>query len=129
MENSQMKMMKIQTILIACILLVVLAIGVFLAVQFSSVGKCVDVVVEKLEAIDAEKLNDAIGAFSEAAEQFNEMDIDKINDSISSLQKAAENLGKVDIEQLNLLVESLNATAEKLQNAVNAITGIFSFGK
>lgn len=151
LQRSQLRMMRIQTVMIAAILAIVLAVGIFLISQFVSVKSCVNMIGQKVQTIDAETLNDAIGklknaaeqfdsinfdalneavsALKDAAKQFNEVDMEKLNDTVSALREAAENLSEVDAGKLNDLVASLNTTAEKLQGAVNAIAGVFQFGK
>lgn len=147
-EVKQMKLLRLQTILIACLLAVVLAAGIFLAVQFASIRSCVDMIELNLQSLDAAAFNRAADSFTSAADQFSSIDMDKLNETVEYLQSAADNLGNVDInklnnavaslreaadtfkgidvEALNSLVQALETVSSKLEAAVSAITGIFS---
>jgi len=144
---EQARLMKLQVTLTACILAVILIIGIFLAVKFTAIQQCFDTIEAKLEVLDVAHLNDVAQAFTDAAEQFNSVDMDQFNETVGALRSAADNLGgidmtelngavsslkdaartleKVDVNALNSLVQALESVAARLENAVNAITGIF----
>ena len=146
-EARQIRIMRRQTALIAGILIIVLAVGIFLASQFASIKRCVDLIEQKVGVLDVQVLNDAVDSFTEAADQFSSIDVDEFNKTVESLQTAADNFGSVDIdklndtvsslkdaadtfsdvdvEALNKLVQALESVSAKLEKAVSAITGIF----
>lgn len=146
-QTQLLRLQKTQTVLSACILVVILAAGIFLACRFTSISRCIDLIEQDLQALNMDTLNDAVDAFTEAADRFGSldmdafnrtvesledaaeqiggMDIDRLNGAVSSLKNAADTFGKIDVEALNSLVEALETVSAKLQNAVNAITGIF----
>ena len=117
--------MKLQTAILALILVAVLTAVVILTVRFSAIQKCVDLIGEKVEEIDVGEITDAVRAFTEAADKVAEVDTGELNEAVSSLQSAAENLSGVDVDSLNKLVSALEGVAEKLEGAVNAISSIF----
>ena len=132
MDNKQtdagaqkLRLMRIQTILVACILAILLIGGIFVAVQFKSMQNCIDVIEQDVRAIDMDALNRAVDAFANAADQFGKIDMEELNDAISALESAAEQLKDIDVDSLNSLVAALETVATRLQNTVNAISGFF----
>ena len=148
---QQLKFAKLQTVLLALTLVVVLAVGVFLAAQFAEIRNCVDLIEQNIRTLNVETFNGAVESFQSAADQVSSLDVDKLNDTVSSLQSAADNLGSVDIGRLNetvgalkaaadtfsdvdvaslnALVQELETVAAKLEAAVNAISGVGSLFK
>ena len=102
-DNQKLKQMKVQTALLACILIVVIVVSAFVVIQFVSMRNGMDELKENLQNIDTQAINDAI----------------------ASLESAADNLKDVDIDSLNSLIESLNTTSERMEAAGNAISGLF----
>ena len=103
MEKTASKLDIVKTVLLTCIL-VILVIGILLlAVQFANIQACLNTVQQELKAIN----------------------VDEINSAVTALKDAANTLKGIDIDALNSLVGSLDSVATKLQNAVNAVTGIF----
>lgn len=147
-EKTQLSLTKIQTALLAAILIVLLVGSILLAIQISQLSSCMDLVEKDLQALNMDDINEAVDALTEAANQLAAVDVDTLNQTASELKDAAANLKNVDIdtlngtiaslkdasdtlknvdmEALNGLVESLENVSTKLQNAVNAITGIFN---
>ncbi|MBR7082207.1 MAG: hypothetical protein IKI49_05865, partial [Oscillospiraceae bacterium] len=66
--SRQLRLMRLQTVLIACILVAVLFAVIFIAVQFRAIGRCVDTIEQSLKIMDTDALNDAVSAFNDAAE-------------------------------------------------------------
>ena len=146
-NKETVRLMRVQTLLLAGIFLIVLAVGIFAAVEFSAVHRSLALIEADLQDIQMEKINDAVESLTKAADQLAEVDVDtfnetaaslrdaanklseldteKINDAVVALTEAANNLSELDTEQLNALISSLEDTASKLQNAVNGITGLF----
>ena len=125
LQTRQFNWMKLQAILIACILVIVVVVGIIAATEFKSVQKCIDLIEQNMQTIDTDSLNRAVDAFTDAASQFNKIDMNVFNDTVSSLDTAAEKLKDVNIDSLNTLVESLEGVATKLQSVANAISGFF----
>ena len=145
--KKQVRLLRVQTALIAILLVIVLLAGLFLALKFREVSSVVDTVRRELETVDFEAINNAADSFAEAAEKLDELDMDgfdktvdslraaadkigsvdagELNEAVAALKAAAENLSDIDIASLNSLVEALDGTATKLSTAVNAIGGIF----
>lgn len=124
-ENKQVNYQKIQTMLLAGILVILLLGSILLCTQISRVTACLDIVEKDLQAINMDDINGAVVALTDAANQLAAVDIDTLNGTITSLKDAADTLKGIDIEALNNLVSSLDTVASKLESAVNAITGIF----
>lgn len=167
-QNSDRTVRLLRTLVVlnACVLLVVVLVGVLLTAQFASVSRCVDVIGQDVQKIDMDALNGAVESFTEAAEQFSSIDMEEVNravaalqqtaqsldmeefnrtvavlqtaaenlggmdmrslnDAISSLKRAAETFGEIDVASFNKVVQALETAATNLQNAGNAITGIF----
>lgn len=124
-QTRQLRWIKLQTILLACILVVVVIVGIFAATQFKSMRNCIDLIEQNMQTIDTASLNKAVDAFTEAASQFNKIDMNVFNDTVSSLDTAAEKLKDVNVDSLNTLVEALEGVATKLQSTANAISGFF----
>ncbi len=99
-DNQKLKYMKIQTVLLACILAVVLIVSAFVIIQFAAMRSGINELRQNL-------------------------DMNAINDAVASLESAAGNLKNVDIDSLNSLIESLNTTAERMETAGNMISGLF----
>ena len=145
--EALLRMQRIQIILTACILIVVLAAGIFLALQFNSINRVVDLIDQRVQSFDMEALNDAVDSFSEASDKITSIDIDELNRTVTSLKEAADNIGSmdikklndavtalkdaaknlsgIDVESLNSLVQALQSVAERLERAVSTISGIF----
>ena len=129
--EKQLKLLRMQTIMTACILAIVLIAGIFAVKEFASLRSGMDMIEQKIETLDVETLNDAIGAFTDAAEQFNSINMDEFNGTVESLQAAAENFGSVNMERFNGTVESLQTAAEnfgsvdidRLNEAVSSLKG------
>lgn len=124
-EKTQATYLKLQTVLLAGILLLLLVGGILLASQISRVSACIDTVDEQLQAIEVEEVNDAVSALTEAANRLAQIDTDTLNQTAQSLKEAADTLKQVDMTALNGLVTSLQNVTAKLQTAVNAISSLF----
>ncbi len=146
-HTSQTKYMKVQTALLAAILLLILACVLFVVTQFGSLHRSVTALEKGVQRIDVAEINAAVASMKEAANSLNAVDISSLNDTVVSLKDAAENLKSVDIEtlnravaslreaadtlkeldteSLNSLVGSLETVASRLESAVNAVGGIF----
>ncbi len=144
LARKQLRMMRLQTILIAALLLILLAGIVFLAVRFREIGELADTLKTEVELIDVGAINDAAGNLASAAEELDmdavgqtvealkraaegieSVDMSELNDAVAALKAAAQSLSEIDVDSLNSLVEALDGTATKLGSTVNAIGGIF----
>lgn len=147
LQKKQLGLLRLQTALIAILLVIVLLAGLFIAVKFREVSSVVDTVKYELENVDFEAVNGAADSLAEAAKKLDELDMegfgktvealrgaaekigsvdaDELNDAVAALKAAAEKLSDIDMTSLNSLVEALDGTATKLSTAVSAIGGIF----
>lgn len=107
-QEQQLKLMKVQTGILACMLALVLAVGIFVTVQVASV-------MNQLSNLSPEKLNTTIGMLQEVAEELNKLDMDTINEAVAALKDAGQTLAKLDIDALNDAIASLSGAGEKLQ--------------
>ena len=147
-EAALLRHTRLQTIALYAILILLILAVIFIAVQFSALRECMDMIDADLRQLDMTEINRAIDALRDAADSFAAVDIESLNTTVSALKDAADtlasvniqslnravlaledaakNLSEVDVENLNALVGALEAVSEKLQNVVNGITGIFS---
>ena len=121
--------MKLQTLLIFCILLIIMAVGIYAVVGITAMRRYAvrigDTVSETLSGLDTETASETLSALSDAAKRLDEIDTDKLNSLITSLRAAAEHLQSIDTEKLNALIESLEGTASALANVKSVFDGIF----
>lgn len=147
LAEKQLRATRLQTILIAVLLVIVVVGALLLALKFREISSVVDTVKRELETIDVEAINEAADSFADAAGKLGELDMEgfgktvealrgaaerigsvdaaKLNDAVAALTNAAGKLSEIDIDSLNSLVEALDGTATRLGSAVNAIGGIF----
>ena len=123
--QKQLRQMRMLTIMMAILLALFLTAGFLLAKEFRSIQNCISLIEQDVQTVDMNSLNSAVDAFTDAANQFNKIDMDEFNGTVASLDSAAAQLKGVDVESLNSLVDALEGVATKLQNAVNAISGLF----
>ena len=124
-KSQELTLMRIQTILIACILILLVVVGVAAAMKFQSIQTCIDTIQQSVETIDTDAFNQAVNALTDAANQFSKIDMDTLNETVAGLDSAAAELKGVDVASLNSLVSALESVATRLQNTVNAISGFF----
>ena len=146
-EAALLRHTRMQTIALYAILILLIFAVIFIAVQFTSLRSCMDLIEADLRQLDMTEIGNAINALCDAADSFAGVDMESLNATVSALKDAADtlagvniqslnravlaledaakNLGEVDVESLNALVVALETVSEKLQNAVNGITGIF----
>ncbi len=116
-KDPYLRQMHIQTALLAAILITILLLSLFAAVQFSSLRRT---------ALSLEtQIGNAVSSIKSAAEALSDVDVDGVNDAVSSLKEASQSLSKVDISSLNELVQSLGTVSSRLEKAVNSLTSFF----
>ena len=111
-QNKQLRMMQIQTAILAAILILLLAAGIFLAVQLADLGHLMDLMEQQLLALDLEQINQAVASLTDTVDA---MDMKALNGAVASLKGAAGNLSAVDMQALNAAIDSLSGAAEGLQ--------------
>lgn len=131
---------KIQTALVAMLVLLLVAGGIFAAVQVNKAMRVVDgldmeqinAAVEslsntaaELEKLDMEGVGKTVEALRGAAQKLAEADIDAVNDGIEALTDAAGNLQNLDIEKLNDLIAALEKTAAQMEKTSAAFGKLF----
>ncbi len=139
-KNSLLLWMKIQTGLLAAVLVLLLAVGIFAAIQVNTMMQLfrgVDVekvnsiilsvqnTAAQLENVDMDTINKAVDSLKGAAENLAAADIDAVNDGIAALTDAARNLQELDIEEMNALIQSLEATAQQMEKTTAAFSRLF----
>ena len=136
-QQKQLRLLRLQTILMAGILVLLLAAGAFLAVQavrlnavaqrldMASVNRTIaglEAAADSLSALDGEQMQQTVAALQTAAQHLSDVDMASLNEAISG---AAENLKELDIDAFNALIASLQASSENLEKATGVISGIF----
>ena len=104
-EARQLRLIRLQTIMIACILVLILAFVLFLGLK-------VNTVMEVVEQLDVTQLNAAVASLKAAADKLAAVDIDSLNAGIQGLADAAGQLSQLDFEKLNTFMESLETLAD-----------------
>lgn len=139
-QETQLKLMKLQTGMIAGILVILLVVGVFLMVQVNTVMQQVrsldldkinatvaslQQTAAELEKVDMEAINGAVTSLKGAAENLSNVDIKAINEGIQALTEAAGNLQGLDIEEMNGLIKSLETVAGQMEKTTSAFAKLF----
>ena len=146
-ESALLNHARLQTGILCCIFVILLVAAIFLMVQISGLKAEVQSTIEKLDvdgwvhtvdslktaaeamsSVDMEQIKGTISTLKDAAENLGNVDMKQLNGAVGALKDAAGKFEEVDVDSLNSLVGSLETVASRLQNAVNAITGIFSRG-
>lgn len=131
---------KIQTALVAVLVLLLVVGGIFAAVQVKKAMRVVDGldmdkinaavqslsnIAAELEKLDMEGVGKTVEALRGAAQNLAEADIDAVNDGIEALTDAAGNLQNLDIEKLNDLIAALEKTAAQMEKTSAAFGKLF----
>ena len=139
-QEKQLAMMRIQTLLLVCILVLLVISAVFLFGQFSrltatvsqldldQVNRLVEElsdVANQLSAMDGAALNETVRSLQKAADNLTAVDMNSLNEAVNALSGAANTLKKLDIAGLNDLVASLETVAARLDATTGAIGKIF----
>lgn len=135
-NNDLLKLVKIQTAILAVILAIILAVAAVVGVQYMKISRFVRTMdtsqitaivgslenaAQGLEEIDMQALKDGIAAFGEISEKAGKLDVEAMNDALKSMSGAVDNLSKLDADHLNSLIESLQKTSTQIEK----ITSIF----
>lgn len=123
--KKQVRLQRTQVALTVFILLIVLAVGMVLVSQLRTLGSCLTMAQEKLEALDMEALNAAVKSVSETAEGLRDIDAETINRASDAIQSAADGIKGLDLDKIDALIKGLDSAAGKLDSAVNAFKSIF----
>ena len=139
-QKVQLKLMKLQTALTAGILVLLLAVGLYVAVQINSLMNMVNAVdldkvnatvaslqatAAELEKLDMEQISGAVASLKSAAENLSKTDISALNEGIKALSDAAGNLSGLDIQQMNDLIQSLETVASQMEKTTSAFSKFF----
>lgn len=141
-DNQLLLFAKIQTALVAALVVLLVVGGIFAAVQVNKAMRVVDALdmeqinaavqslsntASELEKLDMEGVGKTVEALRGAAQKLAEADIDAVNDGIEALTDAAGNLQNLDIGKLNDLIAALEKTAAQME----ATSAVFArmFGK
>ena len=139
-QKAQLKLLKIQTALTAGILVLLLAVGLYVAVQINSMMNMVNAVdldkvnatvaslqstAAELEKLDMERIGGAIDSLKSAAETLSKTDIAALNEGIKALSEAAGNLSGLDIQKMKDLIQSLETGAGQMEKTTSAFSKLF----
>lgn len=118
MHRLQLRHMRIQTAILAVILVVCLVSAFFLTTRVSGM-------VRQVESIHPESLAEAVDSMKLAAEALGNADMDAVNDGIRALSEAADHLSDLDVDRINSLIGSLNSVAGQMEATSNAFSRLF----
>ena len=118
-EKRQLRLLRVQTAVLMCILVLLVAGGIFLTVQLADLGDCLALVERQLQGVDMDEVNRAVGALTGAAQELGNVDMDALNQAVAALAGAAENLQDLDFEALNTLVKTLETVASRLERVTS----------
>lgn len=136
-QKTQLTLMKIQTGLIAGVLVLLFAVGMFVVGQINTLMNTIDLnrvnatvaslqtTAEKLEEIDVKTIEGAIDSLKGAAENLSQTDIEAINEGIRSLSTAANNLNGLDVDEMNELIKSLETVAAQMEKTTSVFAKVF----
>lgn len=113
-EEKQLKMLKLQTGILAAMLVFFVILGVMLAGKAIGVMNQAMGVMAKVDQLDLDTVNSTVAALQDAALELQNVDMDTLNKAVSSLKGAAENLTAVDMEAINEGIRSLSEAANNL---------------
>ena len=146
-ETKVSPWVKLQTGLLAGVMILLLALVLLLGFTAGRVEKSLGLVQTDLEALEMGQVNQAVTALREAADRLSaidveglnetalslkaaadsltQVDVEALNGAISALKDAAANLKELDMDALNSVIQSLNKTVTSLQKVSDTISGIF----
>ena len=139
-NDSLLLWMKIQTGLLAAILVLLLAVGTVIGIQankamqafrgvdmekVNAIVLSVQNTAAQLESVDMDTINKAVDSLKGAAENLAAADVDAVNEGIQALTEAARNLQELDIDQMNELIKSLETVSKQMEKTTSAFSRIF----
>lgn len=113
-EEKQLKMLKLQTGILAAMLVFFVILGAVLAGKAVGVMNQAMDVMQKVNQLDLDTVNSTVAALQDAALELQNVDMDTLNKAVGSLKTAAENLTAVDIDAINEGIRSLSEAANNL---------------
>ena len=113
-NDPRMKLMKMQTAILAAILVILLIAGIFVAAEFSTIHRSISTLQTEVESLEMDSVNDAVAALTEAAENLAAVDVSTLNETAVSLREAADTLALIDTDTLNSTAASLKEAANNL---------------
>ena len=118
---------KLQTLLLAGVFVLLLALVFTTALSARRLDRSMELVQQDLEALDMGRVNEAVAALTEAAEQLAAVDVEGLNQTAQALKAGADSLTQVDVASLNKAVSSLQQAADTLKTmdmeAFNGVIG------
>ena len=124
-RKKQLLHARLQTALLVLLVIALLVGGLFAARALGSMQRTMLLTEETLRTLDMQQINAIVDDLRSITLRLQALDLSQLDDTVAALKDAANNLKDIDVNSLNDLVQSLDTVAQKLQNAVNAITGIF----
>ena len=117
-QELQLRQARLQTRILAAILVVVLVFSAFAGLKIYSA-------VEMLNRVDLDQINRTVTSMQTAVDKVAALDVENINTSIQSFAEAAKHLEDLDVEKLNTLLESLSAAAENMESVTEKLKSLF----
>ena len=114
-ETKRLRNSRIQTVLLAVLVLLMLIVAVTVIRGIGSVERTLALTDEKLDALNMDEVNKVVTALQGITSQLREMDLGRLEETADALGRAAENLDDVDIEAFNDAVESLTEASKNFQ--------------
>ena len=139
-QDKQLRLMRLQTVLLAAILVLLVVTGLFLMKQINDLSAVVaqvdmesinrniaelETAAGSLSQLDAQVLNETVAALKIAAGNLGAVDMGSLNQAVDALSGAADTLKDLDIASFNELIASLETAAKNLEKTTSGIAGIF----
>lgn len=139
-QEKQLRLMRLQTVLLAAILVLLAVAGLFLMKQVNDLSAVVaqvdmdsinraiaglETAAGSLSQLDAQMLNETVAALRMAAGNLGAVDMGSLNQAVDALSGAAVTLKDLDIASFNELIASLETAAKNLEKTTSGIAGIF----
>ena len=129
-EASASLWIKLQTCLLAAVLVLLVVCTLLLAGSMKKVDRSLELVQADLENLNMDQVNEAVASLTEAANRLAAVDVEGFNKTAESLKAASDSLAKVDVETLNKAISSLQQAADTLKDldmdSLNAVIGSLS---
>ena len=117
-QDRQLLLMRLQTVMIALILILILGFVLFLA------GK-VTQVMGIVQQIDMVQVNGAVASLKSAADQLSQVDVETLNEGIQGISDAAGELSELDFQQLSGFLTSLEDLSKEIDGVSGLLKGLF----
>jgi len=114
-QNAALRWTRLQTLLLAGVLLVLLVTAAVLGRELGSLHRSLALMEQKLTEVQMQQVNEAIASLTDAADKLAEIDMEGLNQTAASLKQAADQLTAMDVKTLNEAIASLRDAADTLK--------------